>query len=132
NVKKQETDFLRGYSATIGTSRPLISDRSLIGGNLKESLLNPQYGAWRIGSGMSGETIPKETNTLSLDNGKVDKWGVPLLKIAVKFDENDEKMILDYMNQMEEMFEAAGVKNIRKTDAKDAPGLDIHEMGGVR
>jgi choline dehydrogenase-like flavoprotein len=30
------------------------------------------------------------------------------------------------------MFEKAGFKNIRAEDSKQAPGLDIHEMGGVR
>jgi choline dehydrogenase-like flavoprotein len=30
------------------------------------------------------------------------------------------------------MLEAAGVKNISTNDNKQAPGLDIHEMGGVR
>ena len=30
------------------------------------------------------------------------------------------------------MLEAAGCKNIHSSDSKQAPGLDIHEMGGVR
>ena len=30
------------------------------------------------------------------------------------------------------MLVAAGAKNIRKNDSKQNPGLDIHEMGGVR
>jgi choline dehydrogenase-like flavoprotein len=30
------------------------------------------------------------------------------------------------------MLEKAGCKNIYKEDTKQAPGLDIHEMGGVR
>jgi choline dehydrogenase-like flavoprotein len=30
------------------------------------------------------------------------------------------------------MLEAAGVKNITTSDSKQAPGLDIHEMGGIR
>jgi choline dehydrogenase-like flavoprotein len=30
------------------------------------------------------------------------------------------------------MLEKAGVKNISKYNNKQAPGLDIHEMGGVR
>lgn len=33
---------------------------------------------------------------------------------------------------MSEMFEKAGFKNIKTRDTKQAPGLDIHEMGGVR
>jgi choline dehydrogenase-like flavoprotein len=30
------------------------------------------------------------------------------------------------------MFTKAGFKNITTSDSKQAPGLDIHEMGGVR
>ncbi|WAC14939.1 GMC oxidoreductase [Dyadobacter pollutisoli] len=132
NVKKQETKFLRGYSAFLGSSRPLLSDRSGIGAELKDQLLNPTYGAWRVGSGMSGETIPKESNRVQLDSTKKDRWGIPLLKISIKYDDNDELMIQDYHDQMEEMYTAAGIKNIKRTDDKGAPGLDIHEMGGVR
>lgn len=132
NIKKQETEFLRGYSAFLGSGRSLVSDRSAIGEELKESLINPVYGPWRISAGMSGEVIPKESNCVKLDETQKDKWGVPLLKISIKFDNNDELMIKDYHQQMEEMFTLAGFKNIKKVDGKDAPGLDIHEMGGVR
>lgn len=57
---------------------------------------------------------------------------MPLLKIDVGYDENDEKMIKDFTEQFTEMFTVAGYTNIRIQDSKQAPGLDIHEMGGVR
>jgi choline dehydrogenase-like flavoprotein len=79
-----------------------------------------------------GETIPKETNMVSLDPELKDEWGMPLLKIDIDYDENDEKMLQDFFAQMTEMFEKAGFTNIRTHDSKQAPGLDIHEMGGVR
>ena len=41
-------------------------------------------------------------------------------------------MIIDFLAVGEEMLAAAGVKRIGKTDDKRNPGLDIHEMGGVR
>jgi choline dehydrogenase-like flavoprotein len=132
NVKHQDTEFLRGYATFLSSSRPLVSDRSGVGDDLKTNLLNPRYGLWRIGAGMSGETIPKESNLVALDPDKKDKWGIPLLRISIKFDDNDEKMIRDYHDQMEEMYTAAGFTNIKKVDGKDAPGLDIHEMGGAR
>ena len=81
---------------------------------------------------MMGETIPKESNFVSLDETKKDAWGIPLIKISVDYDENDELMIQDYFEQMTEMFENAGFTNIKTHDTKQAPGLDIHEMGGVR
>ncbi|MGI8638196.1 MAG: GMC family oxidoreductase, partial [Segetibacter sp.] len=50
----------------------------------------------------------------------------------VAYDDNDEKMLLDFFEQMTDMFTKAGFTDIKTTDTKQAPGLDIHEMGGVR
>ncbi|MBY5951917.1 GMC family oxidoreductase [Algoriphagus marincola] len=133
NVFKQETDFLRGYAAGFSASRGAGADTSGVGMDLKNSLLNPdQYGPWRVGSHMMGETIPKESNYVELDPNLKDEWGMPQLKISVDYDDNDEKMVKDYIEQMTEMFTKAGFTNIRSSDSKQAPGLDIHEMGGVR
>ena len=100
--------------------------------SLKDNLLDHKLGPWKITSHMMGETIPKETNLVSLDKDKTDDWGVPQINISVNYDDNDEKMIEDYFEQMTEMFEKAGFTNITTHDTKQAPGLDIHEMGGVR
>ena len=81
---------------------------------------------------MMGETIPKETNYVTLSKTEKDAWGIPLLSVKVDYDDNDEKMVKDYQEQMTEMFEKAGFTNIRVRDDHRAPGLDIHEMGGVR
>ena len=81
---------------------------------------------------MMGETIPKEESTVSLDLNKEDEWGIPQLKIELGYDDNDEKMIKDFFEQLTEMYEKAGFKNIKTRDSNQAPGLDIHEMGGVR
>jgi len=133
NVFKQETDFLRGYAAGFGSSRITNADTSGIGETLKASLMQPKLGNWRVGSHMMGETIPKESNYVMLDPALKDAWGIPQLKISVGYDDNDEKMILDFHQQMSEMLTVAGFKNIQTHDKPDkAPGLDIHEMGGVR
>ncbi|MCP4884246.1 MAG: GMC family oxidoreductase, partial [Flavobacteriales bacterium] len=132
NVEKQETDFLRGYASGFGATRQIIQDDSGFGSSLKDGLLNPKYGVWQVGSHMMGETIPKKENQVSLDTAKVDVWGIPLLKIDIAYDDNDEKMVKDYHEQFKQMFEQAGFTNIKTFDSKQAPGLDIHEMGGVR
>jgi choline dehydrogenase-like flavoprotein len=131
NVYRQETDFLRGYAAGFGAYRNEESSKEGFGLQLKQNLLNPKLQSWKVGSHMMGETIPKESNQVTLDNKK-DAWGMPLLKIDIDYDDNDEKMIKDYMEQLTEMFEKAGFTNIKAADSKQAPGLDIHEMGGVR
>jgi choline dehydrogenase-like flavoprotein len=133
NVFKQETDFLRGYAAGFSGSRMTYNDTSGIGEDLKASLNQTKYGNWRVGSHMMGETIPKESNYVALDTNLKDAWGIPQLRVSVAYDNNDEKMIKDFHEQMSEMLTGAGFKNIKTHDKPDkAPGLDIHEMGGVR
>ncbi len=132
NVVAQETDFLRGYAAGFGSSPTMRSDYSGQGEALKRSLHNPEPGNWRVSSHMMGETIPKESNYVALDPSKKDPHGLPQLKISVDYDDNDEKMVKDYLEQITEMYTKAGFTNIRASDTGQAPGLDIHEMGGVR
>ncbi|HYK44846.1 MAG TPA: GMC oxidoreductase, partial [Parafilimonas sp.] len=132
NVVKQETDFLRGYAAGFAANRPVNQDNDGVGKTLKDNLGKKDLGPWRVGSHMMGETIPKETNYVSLDKTKKDEWGVPLLNISVEYDDNDEKMVNDFIGQLSEMYTKAGFKDIKTTDSHAAPGLDIHEMGGVR
>jgi choline dehydrogenase-like flavoprotein len=132
NVYKQDTNFLRGYASGLNATRIVEKDVTGIGNTLKNSLLNPKLGNWHISAHMSGETIPKETNRVILDTEKTDPFGIPQIKVAVEYDDNDDKMMKDFWEQFEEMYTTAGFKNIRSHDTKQAPGLDIHEMGGVR
>lgn len=132
NVQKQETDFLRGYAAGFNGGRRLTSDDSGFGVGLKDRISNEELGPWYVGSHMMGETIPKEESQLTLDKTSKDEWGIPTVHINVGYDDNDEKMLKDFFEQMTEMYTKAGFTNIKTGDSHQAPGLDIHEMGGVR
>jgi choline dehydrogenase-like flavoprotein len=132
NVQKQEMDFLRGYMVHFSASRYNSgnSDGDQIGGAYKDAMCEP--GEWNVYMMMQGETIPKENNHVRLSENKKDEWGIPLLITSVGYDDNDEKLLKDFLNQGEEMLHKAGCDNIHQNDSKQAPGLDIHEMGGVR
>ncbi|MDG2108482.1 MAG: GMC family oxidoreductase [Flavobacteriaceae bacterium] len=133
NVYKQETDFLRGYAAGFDARPIRETNRDGFGDRLKSNLLETkESGNWSVNAHMMGETIPKETNRVTLDIKKKDNWGIPQLNIDVDYDENDEKMIQDFFEQFTEMFSKAGFKNIKINDNQRRPGNDIHEMGGVR
>jgi choline dehydrogenase-like flavoprotein len=132
NFYKQETDFLRGYSVELGSSRATKALGNEFGEALKKELLNPSLGKWHIYAKMMGETIPKETNRVWLDPIKKDKYGLPQLHISVKFDENDEKMLKDFFKEFTDMFTKAGYSNIQQIDTQRRPGNENHEMGGVR
>lgn len=131
NVFKQETDFLRGYATSFSTSKAGNST-SEMGEELKNSLLGIEKGGWTVGAQMMGETLPKETNTVKLDPALKDNWGIPLLRMAVDFDDNDMKMVQDFYTELSEMLTKSGFTNIKTTDTKRNPGSENHEMGGAR
>ncbi len=132
NVFKQETDFLRGYATSFGASRGRVQPEHGLGADFKQQLERPALGPWTVHSGMMGETIPKETNYVRLDPTRKDEWGVPLLSVSVAYDDNDAKMKKDFFEQFTDMYTKAGYVNIKTFDTEQAPGLDIHEMGGAR
>ena len=129
NVYKQETNFLRGYMVHFTASRGRAAADG-IGAAFKETIA--EAGDWSIYMMMQGETIPKESNHVRLSKDMKDEWGIPQLVTSVDYDENDEKLLQDFLTQGAEMLGKAGCTNITPHDSKQAPGLDIHEMGGVR
>lgn len=134
NAYKQDSPFQRGYMTFYSASRPgwaqSVADNITIGADLKGAVSQP--GPWSVYMMMQGETIPKITNHVRLSKDQKDPMGLPQLIISVDYDENDELVLKDFLEQGYNMLEAAGAKNISTNDSKQAPGLDIHEMGGVR
>jgi choline dehydrogenase-like flavoprotein len=133
NLRQQDTDYVGGFTTFMGAYRGQISEDTLpqtIGAAYKEALSEP--GGWQVYMYLQGETIPKESNHVRLSNDKKDKWGIPLLVTSVGYDENDGRMVQDFLTQSAEMLERSGFKNISQRDNHQPPGLDIHEMGGVR
>ncbi|MFB9844144.1 GMC oxidoreductase [Mucilaginibacter ginsenosidivorans] len=130
NLHKQDTDYLGGFLTFVYSNRGRQYWNPGIGAELKDSLSEP--GPWRAGMYMQGETIPKEHNHVRLSKDQKDPWGIPQLITSVGYDDNDDKMVEDFLTQCAEMLEVAGVKDIEKHDTHQAPGLDIHEMGGCR
>ena len=125
-------DFLRGYAIGVAGNRVTSLAPDVIGDELREHLLKPQLGNWSISSWMMGETVPLEKNHIRLHKDLKDKYGIPQIIISCDWSDNDDKMVMDYIEQSKEMFEKAGFINIKAEDTKSPPGADIHEMGGIR
>jgi len=133
NVTRQETDFQRGYMVFFSASRrgwTRGQGAPGIGAAYKEELTLP--GPWGIYMMMQGETIPRYENHVRLSTEQRDPFGIPQLVTSIGYTENDERMIRDFLAQGRAMLEAAGARDIRATDDRRNPGLDIHEMGGAR
>ncbi|HZE84649.1 MAG TPA: GMC family oxidoreductase, partial [Puia sp.] len=132
NLHRQDTDFVGGYMAFMGASRRRgpVEGPDQIGADYKQAMSEP--GGWTVYMYMQGETVPKETNRVSLSPDKKDQWGIPLLVTNLDYDDNDERLLKDFLTQSAETLEAAGVKNVSQYDNHWPPGRDIHEMGGCR
>ena len=133
NLHKIDTDFVGGFTTFAGAYRERGDGNRCpeqIGAAYKEAMT--EAGPWHVYAYLQGETIPKEINHVRLSKDKKDQWGIPLLVTSVGYDDNDERLLKDFFTQTEEMLAKAGVKNITHSDSKQAPGLDIHEMGGCR
>ncbi len=134
NLNEQEMDYVGGFTTFCGAYRvrkdKLDNSDIQIGADFKHAL--SEAGDWYIYMYMQGETIPKLTNRVYLSEDKKDQWGIPLLVTDVGYDANDDKMVADFLKQSQEMLEKIGCTDIYTEDNKQPPGLDIHEMGGVR
>lgn len=131
NIKNQEKDFLRSYGVWGGASRVGVNpDQVGIGEEFKEKLTKP--GAWKMSLYAFGECLPYYGNKVELNKEKKDKWGLPILKITAGFKENEMKMRKDMKEQIQEMLEVMGLKNIEVREGSHIMGDATHLMGTAR
>jgi len=133
NIGDDKRNYVRGFGYQGGARRDGWS-RSVaelsIGADLKDALSEP--GNWKIGATAFGEMLPYHENRISLSKTVKDKWGLPVLDMDVEIKDNETKMRVDMKEDMKEMLEIAGMKNVRVTESDYAPGMGIHEMGVAR
>ena len=101
-----------------------------VGAQLKDAVSEP--GAWTIGMNAFGEMLPDHSNRIYMNRQKKDAWGLPVLEMDVELKENELRMRKDMQQDAIDMFEAAGMKNVRGFEADYQPGMGIHEMGTAR
>jgi glucoside 3-dehydrogenase (cytochrome c) catalytic subunit len=133
NFFGDKREYLRGFGYQGSASRDdwsrAVSELG-VGGAFKDNAALP--GPWTIGGTAFGEMLPNHANQVSIDQTKKDKWGLPVLKIDCATGENERLMRKDMINDMAEMLEQTGVKNVRTYDNQYFPGMGIHEMGTAR
>lgn len=91
-----------------------------------------EKGKWTISINVWAECLGRYENFVELDKDKTDAWGIPTLKINMKWGENELKLFEDARQQGAEMLEAAGAKNVHITGQPSVPGFCIHEVGTAR
>jgi choline dehydrogenase-like flavoprotein len=133
NLFGDKRNYLRGFGYQGGAGRDGWSRAVAelgVGGKFKDAMSQP--GGWGIGATAFGEMLPNHANTVSIDQTKKDKWGLPVPKIDCATGENERLMRHDMATDMAEMLEQCGVKDVRMYDAGSFPGMGIHEMGTAR
>ena len=133
NLFGDRREYLRGFGYQGGASRQgwERAVRELgVGAKFKDAMSQP--GEWQIGATAFGEMLPVHANKVGLDTTRTDRWGLPVLKFDCATGENERLMRVDMRNDMAEMLEAAGVKDVRTFDHGYYPGAGIHEMGTAR
>jgi choline dehydrogenase-like flavoprotein len=133
NFFGDKREYLRGFGYQGSASRQgwerAVAELG-VGAAFKDAMATP--GPWRIGATAFGEMLPNHANRISIDDSKRDKWGLPVLAIDCATGENERLMRRDMMNDMAEMLEATGVREVRVFDNGYFPGMGIHEMGTAR
>jgi choline dehydrogenase-like flavoprotein len=133
NVAKKEEKFLRGYGYEFYSGRGTWT-RGLgsadFGADFKNEITRP--GHWHVFTEGYGETLPNHENKLWLSYDKLDKWGLPLQNVSMKYGENERIMAQQMMDDAVEMFTAAGLEDVKGFNHPVTPGSVIHEMGTAR
>lgn len=133
NLFGDKREYLRGFGYQGSASRQgwqRAVREAGIGADFKDRAAEP--GAWTIGGLAFGEILPQHDNRVTLDKTRKDKWGLPVLAIDCELRENEKAMRQDMKNDMAELLEAAGVRNVVAYDRDYAMGMGIHEMGTAR
>ncbi|HEX2693462.1 MAG TPA: GMC family oxidoreductase [Gemmatimonadaceae bacterium] len=133
NLNGEKRPYLRGFGYQGGAGRGGWSRAVAelgVGGQFKDAMSQP--GGWTIGATAFGEMLPNHANTVTIDQNRKDKWGLPVHKIDCATGENEALMRRDMANDMAELLDQAGVKDVEMYNAPCFPGMGIHEMGTAR
>jgi choline dehydrogenase-like flavoprotein len=133
NVKDKHPDYKRGfayecYSSRGGWNRG--NDIPAIGAAFKKELTTP--GEWNMFLIGYGECLPDINNKVTTDPDKKDAYEMPVLKVDMKWGENEWAMRKDMEASATEMLERTGFMQVSNVPWDPVPGSCIHEMGTAR
>jgi choline dehydrogenase-like flavoprotein len=80
-----------------------------------------------------GEVLPRPENRVTVEESKTDRYGVPLMKVSVRFGDNERKMVRHMYDTVEEILGIAGAEIVPfDREQHETPGSAIHEHGTAR
>lgn len=126
-------DFTRGYSYQGGALQSTWSrgqSMAGIGAGFREEI--ESIGPWRVALVAFAESLPRDSNRLSLHPTRTDQFGGPMLNIEFEHGENERRALADARKEAEAMITAAGGRYLFGMSEPGIGGVAIHEMGGAR
>jgi choline dehydrogenase-like flavoprotein len=126
----QAQDFLRGYGYQGGGSTGRRGNAPGFGAAYKVAL---QETATTFSLGGFGECLPHRDNHVAIDPDVVDAWGIPVLRVSMRWHDNELALRRDMALHAAEMLDALGGRNVQmRLNERQVPGFGIHEVGTAR
>jgi choline dehydrogenase-like flavoprotein len=121
--------FLRGYGLQGDTGTGFRANAPGFGEAYKQAAKEPVE---RFTFQGYGESLPRFENYVELDPKVVDTFGIPVLRMHIRWGDNERNLVKDAGEQSAEMLEAAGLKNIKVHSEIHPPGDANHDVGTAR
>jgi choline dehydrogenase-like flavoprotein len=129
--KNEKRNFRGGYAIPMSTgSTPDPKYFAEYGAALQKKL--DSYAGACVQGGIYGEVLPDYKNHVRINGNQKDAWGIPTLHIEARYGENERNLCKDAADTMEELYKAAGLEILVKSDKVNPPGYSIHELGTCR
>ncbi len=125
----QMKSFLRGYGFQGGSGTGFRANAPGFGDAYKKAAKEPIETFTFLGY---GEALPRFENYVELDPQVVDTFGIPVLRMHVRWGDNERNLVKDAGEQAAEMLEAAGMKDIKVHSEVHLPGDANHDVGTAR
>lgn len=133
NIKPEEQlEFTRGYSYQGGAFRQTwVRGKRMagLGKGYKNELRKP--GPWVFALTVFAESIPRESNRISLSDKK-DQYGIPQVQIDFKHGDNERAALADAAAEAKKMLALIGGHVVASSTEPGLGGTSVHEMGGAR
>ena len=135
NVDRQEdVPFVRGYGyqggGTVEGWANVAARTPGFGAAFKKNVQQP--GKWTFTLYGFAECLPYADNTMSLNDSKPDRFGIPQVQFNCSFKENEFAIARDMVEQGENMLRTAKLTDVKSYIGAMTMGHGIHEMGTAR
>ncbi|MGH9696430.1 MAG: GMC oxidoreductase, partial [Bryobacteraceae bacterium] len=132
--RTRSKDFLRRYLMYVSggfTINPASRGEMPPFGAERKTTMRREYGSEFTITG-AGCGLEDPNNFVDIDPEVKDAWGIPAIRIHLKFGPNQNAMIRNIVERGSEIVESAGGKVINRSASTNMPGGAIHEQGTCR